>query len=232
MNCRREMNGLLILGIDTACACAKAALWEDGRVLAEEYADDMKTHSVKLMPMIDRLFRGTGKQIGQIDLIGVITGPGSFTGLRIGVATAKAMAYSVNVPVIGINTLDFLAASVSDSKGAIVCPVIDARNSSVYSNVYIDGKALWKCEVRSVEALATGLKILCEETGRRVIITGDGAKKYFGEFTPAPEHELPGVAAVICKMAEAMQDQASDCFTLNVNYYRQTQAERMKHERT
>ncbi len=223
---------MLILGIDTACACAKAALWEDGCVLSEEYVDDQKTHSVKLMPMIDRLFKETGKQIGQVHLIGVITGPGSFTGLRIGVATAKAIAYSIHVPVVGINTLDFLAASVSDSKGAIVCPAIDARNSSVYSNVYIDGKALWQCEVRSAETLTAGLKALSEETGRRVIVTGDGAKKYLEGFAVAPDDELPGVASVICKMAEDMQEKSLDAFGLNVNYYRQTQAERMKHEGT
>ncbi len=231
MNCRKEMSGLLIFGIDTACACAKAALCEDGRVLAEEYADDMKTHSVKLMPMIDRLFRDTGTQIGQVDLIGVITGPGSFTGLRIGVAAAKAMAYSIHVPVVGINTLDFLAASVSDSKGAMVCPVIDARNRCVYSNIYINGTALWECEVREADALAADLRALSAETGYRVIMTGDGAKKYFDGFAAAPDSELPGVASIICKMAGVMQDKASDCFGLNVNYYRQTQAERMKNER-
>ena len=220
---------MLILGIDTACACAKTALHEDGRVLDEAYANDKKTHSVKLMPMIDTLFKDTGKTIGEVNLIGVITGPGSFTGLRIGVATAKALAYSIQAPIVGINTLDFLAASVSDCSDAIVCPAIDARNASVYCNAYIEGKALWDCEVRSVAELTTRLEELSRETGRRVIVTGDGAPLYFDGFTLAPEAELPGVASVICRMAETQQDKATDCFALNVNYYRQTQAERMKH---
>jgi tRNA threonylcarbamoyladenosine biosynthesis protein TsaB len=225
------MSGLLILGIDTACACAKAALWEDGHLLAEAYADDQKTHSVKLMPMIDRLFREAERTLRQVALMGVVTGPGSFTGLRIGVATAKALAYSIHAPVVGLNTLDFLAASVSDSADAMICSAVDARNASVYCNAYIEGKALWECKVRSVPELTEKLRTLSEKTGRRVIVTGDGAKKYFTEFTAAPDRELPGVAAVLCKMAAAMQEKAVDCFQLNVNYYRQTQAERMKNGR-
>lgn len=223
---------MLILGIDTACACAKAALYEDGRVLAEAYADDMKTHSVKLMPMIDRLFRDSERIIAQVDLVGVVTGPGSFTGLRIGGATAKALAYSIQAPLISIHTLDFLAESVSEHAGAIVCPVIDARNASVYSNAYVDGKAIWDCKVRAAVELIPMLEALSQETGRRVIMTGDGAKKYFGMFAAAPDCELLGVAGVICRIAASMQEQAVDCFNLNVNYYRQTQAERMKHGRS
>lgn len=225
------MSGLLILGIDTACACAKAALYEDGCVLAEAYADDRKTHSVKLMPMIDRLFRDSERNIAQVALIGVVTGPGSFTGLRIGVATAKALAYSVQCPLVGIHTLDFLAASVSEQMNTIICPVIDARNASVYSNAYIDGKAIWDCKVRTAAELIPMLEALSQETGRQVIMTGDGAKKYFGMFAAAPDCELLGVAGVICKVATSMQEQAVDCFNLNVHYYRQTQAERMKHGR-
>lgn len=222
---------MLILGIDTACACAKAALYEDGCVLAEAYADDMKTHSVKLMPMIDRLFRDSERNIGQVTLIGVVTGPGSFTGLRIGVATAKALAYSIQAPLISIHTLDFLAESVSEQAGAIVCPVIDARNASVYSNAYMDGKAIWDCKVRAAAELIPMLEALSQETGRQIIMTGDGAKKYFEMFAAAPDCELLGVAGVICEIAASMQEQAVDCFNLNVHYYRQTQAERMKHGR-
>ena len=135
------------------------------------------------------------------------------------------------MPVVGLNTLDFLAASVSDRADAIVCSAVDARNENVYCNVYIDGKALWECKVRSVSHLKEDLEALSRKTGRRVIVTGDGAQKYFAEFTAAPDRELPGVAAVLCKMAADMQEQAADCFQLNVNYYRQTQAERMKNER-
>lgn len=225
------MNGLLILGIDTSCACAKAALYENGCVLAEAYADDMKTHSVKLMPMIDGLFQDAGRQIAQVALIGVVNGPGSFTGLRIGVATAKALAYSIHAPLVGLNTLDFLAASVSETTNAIICPVIDARNASVYSNAYMDGKAIWDCKVRAAAELIPMLEALSQETGRQIIMTGDGAKKYFEMFAAAPDCELLGVAGAICRIAASMQEQAVDCFNLNVHYYRQTQAERMKHGR-
>ena len=220
---------MLILGIDTACACAKAALTENGRVLGEAYANDQKTHSVKLMPMIDGLFQKAGRSVDQVELIGAVTGPGSFTGLRIGAATAKAIAYSLRIPVVGINTLDFLAASVSDSRDAVVCPAIDARNQNVYCNAYIDGEPVWDCRVCHADDLTARLRALSKETGRRILVTGDGAPLYLNTFPLAPETELLGTASVLCRLAERGRDRATDCFALEVKYYRQTQAERMRH---
>lgn len=224
---------MLILGIDTSCACAKAALIKNGQILSEAYADDMKTHSVKLMPVIDSLFKENGVTPGELDIIGVVTGPGSFTGLRIGVTTAKAIAYSGDIKLVGINTLDFLAASVSQ-QDAIICPVIDARNTNVYSNAYINGEPQWECTVRSSEELAEQLKELAR--GKMVIFTGDGAIKYMeiyknvlgGNCIAAPENEIKGRAAVLCQLAEQNQDRAENAFELQVNYYRVTQAERMR----
>lgn len=224
---------MLILGIDTSCACAKAALLKDGQILGEAYADDMKTHSIKLMPMIDKLFEENGIQPGELNMVGVVTGPGSFTGLRIGVTTAKAIAYSSDINLVGINTLDFLAASVSQ-QDSIICPVIDARNTNVYCNAYVDGEAQWECTVRSSEELAGKLKELSQ--GKLVIFTGDGALKYMEIYKEilgdnckaAPVNEINGRAAVICQLAEHNKDKAWNSFELQVNYYRATQAERMR----
>lgn len=222
---------LLILGIDTSCACAKVALLKDGLVLGTSYADDMKTHSVKLMPMIDELLKNNSVLPADLDMIGVVTGPGSFTGLRIGVTTAKAIAYAGNIKLVGINTLDFLASSVSE-KDILICPVIDARNTNVYCNVYDNGNALWECEVLSSESLAEKLKKL----EKKVVFTGDGAEKYFeiyrailGDFCKiAPENEIKGRAEELCYITEKKQAEAETAFELQVNYYRVTQAERMK----
>ena len=144
---------MLILGIDTSCACAKVALTEDTHLLAESYNDDQRTHSVKLMPMVDNLFRTSGRDIGEVELIGVINGPGSFTGLRIGAATAKAIAFALDIPVVGVNTLEFLAVSVTE-QDKIICPAVDARNANVYSAIYFQGKILKECRVRSASELA------------------------------------------------------------------------------
>ena len=222
---------MLILGIDTSCACAKAALVKDGQVLGASYADDMKTHSVKLMPMIDELLKNNGILPSELDLIGVITGPGSFTGLRIGVTTAKAIAYAGNVKLVGLNTLDFLADSVSE-KNCVICPVIDARNTNVYCNAYIDGNALWDCDVLSSQDLAEKLSGLNKE----VVFTGDGAAKYFDIYSGvlgekcrlADENEIKGKAENLCYMAENKAENSENAFELQVNYYRVTQAERMK----
>lgn len=231
------MNGLLILGIDTSCACAKAALFEEGTLLAEEYVHDRRTHSVKLMPMIDKLYKEAEKEVSRTELVGVITGPGSFTGLRIGTAAAKAIAYAAKATVVGINTLEFLSRSVTGSEEAIICPVIDARNTSVYCCAYIEGNAVWDCRVRAVKELSDALRRLSEETGRFIVLTGDGADPYLELFkeslgsrcTVSPEAEQLGTAGMICRMAWERRAQSEDCFSLNVNYYRQTQAERMKY---
>ncbi len=222
---------MLILGIDTSCACAKAALVKDGQVLGTSYADDMKTHSVKLMPMIDELLKNNGVLPSEIELIGVVTGPGSFTGLRIGVTTAKAIAYAGDIKLVGLNTLDFLASSVSDAD-CVVCPVIDARNTNVYCNAYIDGKVLWDVDVLSSQELAEKLKTLDKE----VVFTGDGAEKYFDIYSAvlgdkcrlADNSEIKGKAETLCYMAENRAENSQNAFELQVNYYRVTQAERMK----
>lgn len=222
---------LLILGIDTSCACAKAAIMKDGQILGVSYADDMKTHSVKLMPMIDDLFKVNNISVKELDLIGVVTGPGSFTGLRIGVTTAKAIAYANDIKLVGINTLDFLAASVTE-KDAVICPVIDARNTNVYCNTYLDDKALWECDVLTSQELAEKLYA----SDKNVIFTGDGVLKYMEIYKDvlgerckaAPEDEIKGKAEVLCQLAEKNKEMAENAFELQVNYYRVTQAERMK----
>ena len=222
---------MLILGIDTSCACAKVALLKDGRVLGTSYADDMKTHSVKLMPMVDEVLKSNNVLPADLNLIGVVTGPGSFTGLRIGVTTAKAIAYAADTKLVGVNTLDFLAASVSE-KDVLICPVVDARNTNVYCNAYENGSPLWECEVLSSECLAKKLKDLNKE----VVFTGDGAEKYFEIYRDilgdlcktAPANEIKGRAEVLCYITEKKQAEAENAFELQVNYYRITQAERMK----
>lgn len=220
---------MTVLAFDTSCACAKVAITKDGKLLGEAYENDMRTHSVKLMPMIDECMKNAGLTPCDIDLIGVVTGPGSFTGLRIGVATAKSVAFAKNIPVVGINTLDFLAEA-SFEYDAVVCPIIDARNENVYCDIYVGGESGAGCEVRTIDEIADMAKetaVACRT--KNIIFTGDAAKKYADKLSFATLNDgTEGTAHTLCKLSEKHQNEAVSAAELEVNYYRMAQAERMK----
>ncbi len=126
---------MTILACDTANQTASVALLEEGKVLAEFSIHDKKTHSEKLLPMIAQLLETTGKAPSDIDVFAISEGPGSFTGLRIGLVTMKTMAYTLKKPIVGIGTLYALAATVPFFNG-LVCPVLDARNQQAFCGFY------------------------------------------------------------------------------------------------
>ena len=119
------------LALETATMTASCAVAEYGRGIGELTTSHAKTHSQQLVPMIQSLLGLLGLKAEQIDLYAASIGPGSFTGLRIGIVTVKGMAYAQKKPVCGIPTLDALAYSVNDFNG-VICPMMDARNNQVY----------------------------------------------------------------------------------------------------
>lgn len=124
-----------ILAIDTSTNVATAAILENDIIIGEYSCNRGKTHSQRLMPMVRDLLGAVGLKASDMDAFAASIGPGSFTGLRIGVTTVKAMAFAASKPVISVYTLDALAYNLPDSK-AILCPVIDARNNQVFTAVY------------------------------------------------------------------------------------------------
>lgn len=131
---------MIWLGIETANAPLSIAIVKDGKVLAEVVQNIKLTHSVGAMPAIEELFEKTGLAPAEVDAIAVSEGPGSYTGVRIGVTLAKTLAWTLKKPLVGISSLKVLAANTSYMEGYI-CPVIDARRRNVYSSVY-KGSAL------------------------------------------------------------------------------------------
>jgi tRNA threonylcarbamoyl adenosine modification protein YeaZ len=125
-----------ILAIDTSGKTVSAAVAEDGRILAEYWLRHGKTHAEALMPCVDATLSGLDAQPGDMDAFAVICGPGSFTGLRIGIAAVKAFAYADGKRVAAIPTLDALAYNLSGYAGSLLCPVMDARNGNVYQALY------------------------------------------------------------------------------------------------
>ncbi len=162
-----------ILAIDTSSLVASAAIMDDDKLLAEYIINHRKTHSEQLMPIIEELLENCGMDIGEIDAVGVASGPGSFTGLRIGGATAKGLAHALNKPVIGVPTLDGLAFNLPFCEG-IICPIMDARRHQVYTALYKwEGDGLFRLS----RPRAVGIKDLVEELKDRqemIVFLGDG----------------------------------------------------------
>lgn len=226
---------MLILAIDTATKIGSVALYEDKTGIVGEINLYVKVnHSNVIMKAVDSLFDLSGYTIKDVDKIAVTTGPGSFTGIRIGVAIAKGLAYSLKKPIIGINELDVLAETGEEREGLIV-PLIDARKERVYYSQYkYENRKL----VRKEEYKDGELRDILEKLkGEKVVFIGDGAivnqeliKEIMGEdnivFSKA--NSIPR-AAMAAQMALHHED--DNIYTLEPFYLNKSQAEREKEER-
>lgn len=162
---------MLVFGIDTCCMAATAAVMSDDRLVAQTVQNNKKTHSQKIMPMIEFMLEQADISVSDIDCFAAAVGPGSFTGVRIGVATAKALAHAVGKPCAAVSTLHALANNVSYFDG-IICPILDARRGQVYNALFEGGSLNRLTEDRAISA-----DELCDElakTERQVIFLGDG----------------------------------------------------------
>lgn len=168
-----------LIGIDSSGLVASVAIVEDEILAAEYTIEHKKTHSTTLMPMLDEIVKMSELNLQEIDAIAIAAGPGSFTGLRIGSATAKGLAYSLNKPIVPVPTLAALACNVQFFDG-IICPIMDARREQVYNGLYtfIDGEFT---ELKGQRALS--VQELLEElnnefSGKKVAFLGDGVPVY------------------------------------------------------
>ncbi|MEG0711433.1 MAG: tRNA (adenosine(37)-N6)-threonylcarbamoyltransferase complex dimerization subunit type 1 TsaB, partial [Niameybacter sp.] len=124
-----------IIAIDASGLSGSVAYISDYKLVGEYYICHKLTHSQTIMPMLEHLKNMIGLDLETVDAIAVTSGPGSFTGIRIGVATAKAMALAIGVPIIGIPTLDVMAHNIPFAE-QIICPIMDARRNQVYTAIY------------------------------------------------------------------------------------------------
>lgn len=236
-----------IIAIDSSGLVASVAIVEDDTLICEYNVQYKKTHSQTLLPMLDELTKMVELDLSKIGAIALAKGPGSFTGLRIGSATAKGLGLAMNVPLIEIPTLDGLACNLYGTD-KLVCPIMDARRNQVYTGIYefvkAEGKPphyelvslLPQCAV-SIEKIAEK----CNEMQREVIFLGDGvpvfAEKLFELLTVpysfAPAHMNRQRAAAFAMLAfqyfkegkiVAAKDHAPE-------YLRLSQAERTKREK-
>ena len=222
---------MLLLAVDTATAACAVALVEDDRVLAEYNLVNPRAHSTQLMPFIARCFTASGRDRRELGAIACGIGPGSFTGLRIGLAAVKAMAYALKIPVVGVGTLDAIAAGAAGAAppGALLVPMLDAKRGEVFAATYSAGAQVTPPRVVALAAL------LGELDADRVVPLGDGAlglkplvQAALGPRARfvAPELSLPrGAAVARLALARLAAGQATDPYGLAPLYLRRSEAE-------
>ena len=223
-----------ILAFETSAKAGSVALLEDGQLLAESYQNTGLTHSQTVMPMAESLIKSCGYTPQDIGAVAVAAGPGSFTGVRIGVAAAKGFAWGGEIPCYGVSTLEAMALHLGIHDG-IICPVMDARRSQVYN-------ALFRAEHGKLTRLqpdrAIALTDLAEElktVSQPVFLVGDGSILCYNTISgqvpnlvlPQP-HRMHQRAAGVALAAQAMiaAGISGDGAALAPNYLRLSQAER------
>ncbi len=160
-----------LLAVDTSGPVCGVAVLEDGKVLCEFTAQNRNTHSVSLMPMIEETLIRAGRGLEELDALAVVTGPGSFTGVRIGVATVKGLAHGSGKPCIGVNALEALSLSAGFFRG-LICPIQDARAGQVYGAAFDEGNRILEDEPIQLELFLE--KAARASGGRPCLFTGDG----------------------------------------------------------
>lgn len=165
-----------ILGVDTSTSCGSLGIIDDNRVVAEYALLRDETHSTRLLPAIQTLLKETRFGLDEIDGIAVSLGPGSFTGLRVGLSAVKGLALAAERPVVGVPTLDALASNLPFTP-YVICPIVDARKGEVYFALYKDGVSGRVEQLTPYEVL-TPPQLLEKIPLQETIFVGDGVETY------------------------------------------------------
>lgn len=228
-----------ILAVEASAVSAGASVSEDGKLLGEFFLNVGLTHSCTLMPMIEAVLRYAQIRISDIDLFAVSNGPGSFTGVRIGVSTVKGLAEGLGKPCVGVSTLLSMAQNMKGTQNLICC-AMDARCRQVYTALFEeqDGRIvrLTEDDALSVDALAQ----ILQARNRPIVFVGDGAKLCYEtmkdilpQCTIAAEsvrfQRASGVAAAVWD--NGLYEQAVPADALAVSYLRLSQAERERNQK-
>ena len=225
-----------ILAFETSAKAGSVALLEDGKLLGESYQNTGLTHSQTLMTMAEDLLKAAGLTAKEVEAVAVAAGPGSFTGVRIGVAAAKGFAWGGELPCYGVSTLEAMAKNLGVWEGLVVC-VMDARRSQVYNAVFEarEGALTRLCEDRAIalEDLEKELK----NAEKTIFLVGDGSVLCYNTLKDSvaglvlpPEHRIHQRAAGVGLAAWDMiqRGEPGDGKSLEPNYLRLSQAEREK----
>ena len=229
-----------ILAIEASSLVASVAILNDDIITAEYTVNNKVTHSQTLLPMIDEVCKMTETEPADFDAIAVSGGPGSFTGLRIGSATAKGLAQALNIPIIHVPTLDAMAYNLYGTD-MIVCPIMDARRGQVYTGIYSFEKGKL-CTHMESSAISIGeLLDILGEIGKTTIFTGDGIpafKEFINENYKTEHYFAP--AGMNRQRASSVAVLGAEYFAMGKTvtagehlpeYLRMSQAEREREEK-
>lgn len=227
---------MLLLAFETSAKAASVALFEGSTLLGEQYQNTGLTHSQTLLVMAEDLLKQCGRTAQQVEAVAVANGPGSFTGVRIGVAAAKGFAWGNEIPIYGVSTLEAMALGLGIFEG-YVCPVMDARRSQVYNALFYVNQGVL---TRQTPDRAIALEDLKEELkglNKPIYLVGDGSilcyntlKEEIPALIAPPEARLHQRAVGVA-LAALKQPQPDEPATLAPNYLRLSQAERERNEK-
>ena len=241
-----------VITIDSSGLVASVAVIEDDNLIAEYNVSFKKTHSQTLLPMLDELKKMVELDLSTVDGIAISKGPGSFTGLRIGSATAKGLSQALNIPIVEIGTLEGLACNLYGSD-SIICPIMDARRSQVYTGIYTYTKEvlpsnyvvfrqntmLKECAL-PIEELIDSVTKISKEQNKDVIFLGDGVpvfNEYISQnmsvpYSYAPAHMNRQRSASFGHLAVQylIEGKTVSCYEHAPEYLRLSQAERERNE--
>ena len=166
---------MLMLALESSAKAASAAVFEDDALLAASVSNAGLTHSRTLLPMAEDLLKNLDKSVKDLDLVAVAHGPGSFTGLRIGMAEAKGLCWALDIPAIGVSTLEAMAFGGPDMEGTMLCCAMDARRGQVYNALFTvkDGRPQRLCEDRAISVSELQDEMISFD--KPWILLGDGA---------------------------------------------------------
>lgn len=228
-----------ILAIDSSGLVASVAVIEDDQILADYSVNYKKTHSQTLVPMLDEIKKMIDLDLSTIDAIAIAKGPGSFTGLRIGSATAKGLALALNVPIVPVGTLEGLAMNMWGYPH-LICPIMDARREQVYTGVYRFNNENLETVI---EQCPLAVEELCEKLnglGKKVIFLGDGCPVYSDkitelltipyEYAPANMNRQRAASVGVLAGKYFAEGKVENALEHKPEYLRLSQAERERNE--
>ena len=230
---------MLLLAFETSAKAASVALFDGKKLLGESYQNTGLTHSQTLMVMAEDLLKQCNHIPADVEAVAVAEGPGSFTGVRIGVAAAKGFAWGKNIPCYGVSTLESMALGLGAYEG-LICPVMDARRSQVYNALFYVNRGSVS---RKTEDRAIALSDLAEELKNveiPVFLVGDGSnlcyttlKEQLPNLVLPPEHRLHqrAVGVGLAALQKIAAGEPGNGNALTPNYLRLSQAERERLEK-
>ncbi len=233
---------MLILTVDSSATAASVALCDDSKLIGEFFINTELTHSATLVPMINSLLSVCAKSVEDIELVAVTSGPGSFTGVRIGVSAVKGLAFEKDIPCMSVSTLESMAYNLTFAD-CIVCAVMDARRNQVYNALFevSSSRVVRLCDDRAISIEELKSELLTKYKDKRIVLVGDGADVTVSQFADVPDVADVAPENLLMQRASAVALAVKDKLSkgekpiksaeLLPSYLRLSQAERERKER-